>query len=228
MRLDPDTGCGLLDSNLNEQKNIRSKDGASEAMTLPDLKNLPDPVPGFGIGDDRQPLRDLGEGKKITVMAFALIARPGSPESCNCGLSQAIDTDNHTVLVQEETLALTAMATPAGPATATRRAVPARTARRNTLAVRERQSVTAEFTPRVRLDHPKLAGARLQSLINATQKKSLLVRVTGLLMFDSEHSLGRHLIRVNNWEIHPVLKMESCPTGETCTETSDNWVDLEN
>jgi hypothetical protein len=228
MHLDPDTGCGSLDPNLNEQKNIRSKDGASEAMTLQDLKHLPDPVPGFEIGDDRQPLKDLGEGKKITVMAFALMARKGGTESCNCGLSQPEDTDNHIVLVEEETLALTRRATPATPATATRNAIPARTARQNTLAVRERQSVTAEFTPRVRLDHPKLAGARLQSLIGATPKKALLVRVTGLLMFDSEHSLGRHLVRVNNWEIHPVLKMESCPTGETCTETSSNWVDLEN
>ena len=161
MRLDPDTGCGLLDANLNEQKNIRSKDGASEAMTLQDLKALPDPVPGFGIGDDRQPLRDLGEGKKITVMAFALIARKGGTESCNCGLSQAIDTDNHIVLVEAAALALTRRATPAIPATATRRAVRAHTARENTLAARERKSVTAEFTPRVRLDHPKLAGARL-------------------------------------------------------------------
>jgi len=228
MRLDPDTGCGLLDANLNEQKNIRSKDGASEAMTLQDLKNLPDPVPGFGIGDDRQPLRDLGEGRKITVMAFALIARKGGTESCNCGLSQAMDTDNHIVLVEAAALALTRRATPAIPATATRRAVRAHTARENTLAARERKSVTAEFTPRVRLDHPKLAGARLQSLIDATPKKALFVRVTGLLMFDSEHSLGRHLVRANNWEIHPVLKMESCPTGETCTETSNNWVDLEN
>src|SRR6266850_1045895 len=228
MHLDPDTGCGLLDANLNEQKNIRSKDGASEAMTLQDLKNLPDPVPGFGIGDDRQPLKDLGEGKKITLVADALVARKGAPESCNCGLGQAKDTDNHIVLVEEETLALTRRASPARPATATRRAVRAHTARENTLAVRERKSITAEFTPRVRLDHPKLAGARLQSLIDATPKKALLVRVTGLLMFDSEHSLGRPLIRVNNWEIHPVLKMESCPTGETCTETSDNWVDLEN
>jgi len=228
MLLDPDTGCGSLDPNLNEQKNIRSKDGASEAMTLQNLKDLPDPVPGFEIGDDRQSLKDLGEGKKITVMAHALIARKGGKESCNCGLSQPKDTDNHIVLVEEETLALTQGATPARPATATRRFVRARTARENTLDVRERKSVTAEFTPRVRLDHPRLVRVKLQSLIEATQKKALLVRVTGLLMFDSEHSLGRHLIRVNNWEIHPVLKMESCPTGETCTETSNNWVDLEN
>jgi len=37
MRLDPDTGCGSLDPNLNEQKNIRSKGGGAEAMTLQDL-----------------------------------------------------------------------------------------------------------------------------------------------------------------------------------------------
>ncbi len=35
----------------------------------------------------------------IRVVAVALKARPGNPESCNCGLSSAADTDNHIVLV---------------------------------------------------------------------------------------------------------------------------------
>jgi hypothetical protein len=224
----PDTGCGpSLDPNLNKQKNIQSDSQDPVAKTLQDLKDLPDPVPGFVIGNSREKLKALGEGDKIAVVAYALIARKGGTESCNCKLAAPKDTDNHIVLVEKETLALTAKATPAREATATKKAVKARSAAQNTLDVREKESETAEFTPRVRLDHPKLAGTRLQSLIAAAPKQALLVRVTGLLMFDSEHSLGIHLKRVNNWEIHPVMKMEFCPTGETCTADSDNWRDLE-
>jgi hypothetical protein len=71
-------------------------------------------------------------------------------------------------------------------------------------------------------------GADLQRLITDTADKALLVRVTGIQMFDSEHSLGRHLKRHNNWEIHPILKLEYCPEDKTCVEDSDaNWVDME-
>ena len=45
-----DTGCGpSLDPNLNTQKNIRSLDGAAEPITIQEMRNLPDPVPGFNI-----------------------------------------------------------------------------------------------------------------------------------------------------------------------------------
>jgi hypothetical protein len=155
------------------------------------------------------------------------VARKGGKESCNCGLSKAADTDNHIVLVDEEALAITKRATAAKPASGNKKAVPARTAAQNTLAAREEESETAEFTPRVRLDHPNLAGTRLQKFISAAPKQALLVSVTGLLMFDSEHSLGHHLKRLNNWEVHPVMKLEFCPKGETCTAESNNWQDLE-
>jgi hypothetical protein len=53
------------------------------------------------------------------------------------------------------------------------------------------------------------------------------VRITGILFFDSEHSLGHHLVRRNNWEIHPILALEYCPRGKRCTAASDdNWVKL--
>lgn len=223
----PSTGCGNVDPHLNEQKNIPSDDQEAVSKTLEDLKGLPDPVPGFKVGNTREKLQELGEGSRITVIAYALVARKGSKESCNCPLTAPKDTDNHIVLVEEETLALTARATPAKPATSSHKAVKAKSAAQNTLHVREQQSETAEFTPRVRLDHPKLAGVWLQPLIAAAPKQALLVRVTGVLMFDSEHSLGRHLTRVNNWEIHPVMKLEFCPVDETCTAESTNWKDLE-
>lgn len=88
------------------------------------------------------------------------------------------------------------------------------------LARREEDSITAEFAPRVRLESAHLTRANLQPLITANggvQK----VRITGILMFDSEHSLGRHLHRFNKWEIHPVLDMEYCPKGKRCTADSD-------
>jgi hypothetical protein len=225
----PPTGCGpSLDPFLNEQKNIRSDSGTVKPMTIPEMQELTDPVPDYEIGDTREKLAALGEGDKISVVAFALVARKGVKESCNCGLRAPKDTDNHIVLVDEPILKKRARATRARPATATRKAVKARTARQNTLALRERFSTTAEFAPRVRLDHPKLTGTRLQSFIEATPKKALKVRVTGLLMFDSQHSLEGHLRRVNNWEIHPVMKMEFCPSGETCTaDSDDSWEDLE-
>ncbi len=201
----PNTGCGgSLDPNLNKQKNIATDNDAPVDKELSFLAELPDPVPGFNIGDTREKLRALGEGKMIRVVALALVARKGSKESCNCGLRKAADTDNHIVLVDPETT-------------------------EPSLDENEPDSQTAEFAPRVRLTHLKLKGSALQSLIAATPDKALLVRVTGVQMFDSEHSLGPlHLKRRNNWEIHPVFKLEFCPEEKTCVDNSDaNWVDME-
>jgi hypothetical protein len=104
-----------------------------------------------------------------------------------------------------------------------------------TLQSDEEDSETAEFTPRVRLDHPNLTQDRLESLIDPNwdpgetpTRGKLRVRVTGLLLFDSEHFCRNALKRHNNWEIHPVMKLEYCPEEKTCEEDSDeNWIDLE-
>jgi hypothetical protein len=200
----PDTGCGpSLDPNLNKRKNIRSDDEQPVIRTLQYVKNLPDPVTGYRIGDPRDKLEALGEGQKVTVVAWALIARKGGGESCNCKLMSTADTNNFIVLVDPSL-------------------------KRPTLANNEDDSVTAEITPRVRVDHPGLTRAALQPLITSTPGFALLVRITGLLMFDSEHSLGRHLRRHNNWEIHPVFRLEYCPNGKQCVADSDaNWLNLE-
>jgi hypothetical protein len=204
----PDTGCGpSLDPHLNTQKNIRSLDGEAEPMTVQDIKDLPDPVDDFEIGDTREKLQALGEGKKIVVVANGLAVRKGGGESCNCKLTRIADADNHIVLVDK------VLRSRRGESL------------KDLLSRREEDSITAEFAPRPRLDLTHLTRANLQPLIttNGVQK----VRVTGILMFDSEHSLGHHLKRHNNWEIHPVLEMEYCPKGKKCTADSDNnWVTL--
>ena len=204
----PDTGCGpSLDPNLNKQKNIPSLHGEAEPMTIQQMRNLPDPVPGFQIGDTREKLEALGEGKKIVVVANALMVRKGGSESCNCKLTAVADTDNHIVLVDRVL-----------------RIKPGETAKQ-TLARREENSITAEFAPRARLNSANLTRANLLPLIQVDGVQK--VRVTGILMFDSEHSLGHHLQRHNNWEIHPVLAMDYCPRKKKCTaDSDDNWVKL--
>jgi len=200
----PVTGCGGdIDKNLNRQKNIRTAPmGASEDMTIAEIKALDDPVAGFAKGGTREKLTALGEGKMIRVVALALVVRTGSKESCNCGLTGAANTDNHIVLIDPDDNS-------------------------PSLEADEADSVTAEFTPRVRKRLPELSRSELKPLIDAAPENALRVRVTGILMFDSEHSLGRHLIRHNNWEIHPVFVMEYCPTGKTCSNTGTaNWKNL--
>lgn len=187
---------------MNRRKNIRSDNKRPTLRTLQWMKKLADPTSFTRQNTSRAQLARLGEGQKVSIVAYALVARKGGKESCNCKLSAPKDTDNHIVLVD-----------PALPAP--------------TLANNELDSETAEFTPRVRLDHPNLSRPKLQPLIDG-QRGKLLVRVTGLLLFDSEHFLGNHLKRHNNWEIHPVLKLEYCPEGQTCRgDSNTNWRSLE-
>jgi hypothetical protein len=211
-----DEGCGTsFDPNLNKRKNITSDDQTPTLHTLTWMKKLDDPEE-FSQGDPRDELASIGEGQKVTVMAYLLVAKPEGAESCNCGLLNPDQTDNHLVLVTKTTV----QKFPAGDTAAANKAA---------MKQREPESETAEFTPRVRLNHPNFTRQVVQPLINATPEKALLVRVTGILLFDSEHFIRHHLVRVNNWEIHPVLKLEYCTKGDKCRATSDDgWQSLDN
>jgi hypothetical protein len=117
-----------LDPNLNRRKNIKSLDGEAEPMTIQQMRNLPDPVSGFRIGDTREKLTALGEGRKIVVVANALAVRKGNGESCNCKLMSVADTDNHIVLVDRVLKKKS------------------NEAAKDTLSRREEDSITAEFS----------------------------------------------------------------------------------
>jgi hypothetical protein len=212
----PDEGCGTnFDANLNKLKNIRSNDEPATLHTLTWMKKLDDPE-SFTQGESREELAELGEGQKITVVAYVLVAKPElGGESCNCGLHTPEETDNHLVLVTKATVDKFPIASSAEK-------------NKTIFHSRELESLTAEFTPRVRLAHPNFTREKLQPLINKTVEKALLVRVTGPLLFDSEHFIKNHLVRVNNWEIHPVLKLEFCTTGNSCkAKTSAGWKSLD-
>jgi hypothetical protein len=205
----PDQGCsksGGFDSKLNERKNIRSASlTAAKYRALDSLAQMKMPS-DYQIEGDRSPLVRSGEGDVITTVAWLISIHKGNPESCNCGFTEAVNMDNHMVLITDETL------------------------KHKKPAAWEATSFTAEFTPRVRqAAHPNFTRDIVQNLINTDPRKRLRVRITGLLMFDSEHEKpGRGLKRATNWEIHPVMKFEYCPSGKSCSETSDaNWIDID-
>lgn len=211
----PDEGCGSkFDPNLNKLKNITSLDGDSSLKTLTWMKKLDDPD-NFTEGGNRDELADLGEGEKITIVAYLLVAKAEGAESCNCGLTSKQDTDNHLVLASKATVEKYPIASTAE-------------ANKKIFHQRELESETAEFTPRVRLEHPAFTRQTMQPLINKTDEKALLVRVTGQLLFDSEHFIRNHLVRVNNWEIHPILKLEYCETGDDCkSKGGSGWKSID-
>lgn len=203
-----------FDPELDKRKNIWWDNQEPVLRSIQWIKGLPLRPTHHTKCGNRDALNELGEGQKITVVAWALTARKGSDESANCDLKTAEDTDNHIVLVDPKL-------------------------KHPTLAKNERHSVTAEFTPRVRVNghHPNFNRNTLNVRIDPNWEKGsrdnprgkLLVRVTGLLMFDSGHLFGVPLKRDTNWEVHPVLKMEFCPKGKTCHPDSDeNWIDFDN
>jgi hypothetical protein len=217
----PPEGCSPdnhHDPNLNIVKNVPSSNKSAEDRSLTWMKDLDDPE-NFTEGGDREELTGLGEGDKVRVVAYLLIARdePGG-ESCNCYLHDVQQTDNHLVLVTKTTVDTFRI-----PLNASKPKLKA------ILDQRERQSITAEYTPRVRKNgHPNFLKSDIQPLIDDAPQMALKVRVTGQLMFDSEHFIRHQLKRVNNWEIHPVLKMEYCTTGNSCKPKSDaGWKSID-
>jgi len=200
-----DRGCSnerSFDQKLNERKNIRASNETPTNKDYSYLHDRPNPGSEYVEGGDRDALTALGEGQMIRVVAYAVRVSPGSKESCNCQLNRRPDKDNHIVLIDPND---------SHPSLGD-----------------EPNSQTAEFTPRVRLTHPNLKWSKLNNLIQKASGKALKVRVTGLQMFDSFHFFHDPLPRHNNWEIHPVFKLEYCPKFKHCEAGSDsNWVSLQ-
>ena len=214
----PVGGCGGdFDSKLNETKNIISVSGTPTPQSITWMQKLDNPD-NFSQNDDRDEIISLGEGQNITVVAYITVIRKElGGESCNCGLHTEAETDNHMVVVPKSIVDQI----PLNGATA---------AEINAVQKqREAHSTTAEFTPRVRNEaHPNFTYETVNPLIQATPQKALWVRITGQLMFDSEHFLHNHLDRVNNWEIHPVMKLEYCTTDFDCVIDNDRgWKSID-
>jgi hypothetical protein len=76
-------------------------------------------------------------------------------------------------------------------------------------------AIIVETTPRTRPQH-KWTTSTLSALVNSTTQ----VRISGWLMYDSEHVNVIGTQRATVWEIHPITKIEVRKNG--------NWVDLDN
>jgi hypothetical protein len=225
----PTAGCSSdnhHDPKLNERKNLFNIDVSNPTrVKIEEIRALPLHPAGYTAGGDRQALKNLpqtniGEGTIVRTVGWLLTIRKGNPESCNCGLSAQEDTDNHMVIVTNATMNAHKFKL-RRPATKEELSA--------MLAVREPESVTVEFTPRVRQHgHPDFTKPIVEPLLKSTPQAAVLVRITGPLMFDSEHAKpGKGLNRSTNWEIHPVGHFEYCPKNKTCTlESNANWIDL--
>jgi hypothetical protein len=205
------------DPKLNRLKNSKSNSQPVTDRSLTWMKGRHNPT-HYTLGGSRNELTGLGEGDQVRVAGYLLAAKLElGGESCNCYLRTEAETDNHLVLVTKATVDKFHLPPHANTTTL-----------KTVFHKREAESVTAEYTPRVRLDHPTFTNGKIQPLINKTAQGALLVRVTGPLLFDSEHFFEHKLNRVNNWEIHPVFHLEYCPKGKTCAANSDvNWQDIE-
>ena len=205
------------DPKLNRLKNIRTSSKTPTDRSLAWMKALKNPV-NYQPGDARQELTQMGEGDMVRLVGYLLVVKPElGGESCNCYLKTPEETDNHLVLVTKTTVNKFKLPQNAHAADFKR-----------VFGKREPQSVTAEFTPRVRKDHSNFTKEFLEPLVRQTPQGALWVRVTGLLMFDSEHFKFHKLKRVNNWELHPIMRLEYCPKGKQCTlANDDNWIDID-
>ena len=205
------------DAKLNKLKNIRASTAAPTDRSLAWMKGLDNPAT-YKPGDARDELTGMGEGEMVRLVGYLLVVKPElGGESCNCYLKTPAETDNHLVLVTSTTVNKYKLP-PNAKASDFKRV----------FGKREPESVTVEFTPRVRADHPNFTREFVEPIIHTTPQGALWVRVTGLLMFDSEHFRHNKLTRVNNWELHPVMRLEYCPNAKQCTLASDdNWVDVD-
>jgi hypothetical protein len=208
------------DPKLNRLKNLKSSDKPVTDRTLTWMMRREKKVEdsAYKRGDPRGQLTDLDEGTQARVVGYLLAVKQEHGESCNCYLDDVdVTTDNHLVLVNPKVVTDNPL-----PAHATKKQLTA------AFHAREAKSVTAEFTPRVRADgHPNFTS-ELQKMLNKTPQGALWVRLTGQLMFDSEHFHNLKLNRATQWEIHPIMKLEFCPKNKTCKKDSDdNWEDLD-
>jgi Bacterial SH3 domain len=85
----------------------------------------------------------------------------------------------------------------------------------NSAAQQISMAIIVETTPRTRPQH-KWTTSMLSALVNSSNQ----VRISGWLMYDSEHInvIGKQ--RATVWEVHPITKIE--------IQSNGTWVDIEN
>jgi hypothetical protein len=182
------------------------------------LQSLPEELTKTNHIDLMDDLSRLGEGHVVGMVGFLYYVKKGGKESSNCQLTDADDIDLHIGIGFDPQVA-------------------AKLASKKKLTSDERSeihqsSVIVEVTPHWRAQfNPAWTLAAFTPVVGRQ------VRVVGQLLADSEHYVakddcgfadaGSTCWRASIWELHPVTRFEVCNDGDSCTETSRNWVDLE-
>ncbi|MBC8031704.1 MAG: hypothetical protein H7Z16_16595 [Pyrinomonadaceae bacterium] len=187
---------------MNQAKNRTDAPSSASATTktLAQIRAMSQPA-SWPTGTPRESIQGPGkEGSPVIVKAYLLKARAEGAESCNCGLTKRADTDIHLVLVSK-------LPDPDD---------------QEAFDEAEEGSVTAEMTPRVRLN-----GHAFWVHKNINDFEGEYIRVTGRLMLDTKHlPPNRRLRRATNWEVHPITRFQVCQTTKTqCDSTTGapNW-----
>jgi hypothetical protein len=197
----PDTGCGDRgDALLNQAKNRSDSPLSTTNFTLNRIRAKAQPSQ-WDTGQPRTSIQGPGkEGSGVAVSGFLLKAKPGSGESCNCGLTRRVDTDVHFVLVSDmedaEKTSVTAEVTP-----------------------RVRKDHHPDWSFRNLND---LEGEYIRVkgfLMLDTKHMPQAHRLRG-------EPLNRGLERATNWEIHPVTQIWKCTKSKSSCDRGTGWEEV--
>ncbi len=217
------------DPYLNFLKNLlpspKSSQQASVGIlsSLTDFQNFDEQSITLGIGKQKQKafgeqLADIGEGNIFTLVGFIYYAIPGGVEVCNCQLANPDDKDFHIGLGFDSDTAKGILNGSIVPHHG-----------KSIDKSLQQASVIVEMTPHYRNQfHENWTLPLVQSLEGAK------VKIVGQLLMDNEHNTPQQSCafpshtdtcwRASVWEMHPVIQVWVCKSGQSCSaSTDDGW-----
>ena len=246
----PIQGCGG-DPELNAKKNrtdLPTTD--AEPLTFMEFASFTHPA-SWTSGTGRSLLETWGEGRNIQLTGYVFEADnyTQGAETTNCNLGTSDFNDSHIVLVEDLTLANKSKAaeqkvkdaedaleaaeqngSSAAITTAKAKLKTAKSKFKTAHKKAEKQSITAEISPRLRPNVDPVGNSsssdRIISLLRKYARELTYVRVTGWAMLDTQH-ISKPIDRRSNWELHPVTKFEVCTATVADCDAGTGWVNLE-
>jgi len=222
------TGCskaGKYDAYLNLLKNkiVEPTTKASKYLDEDDFndleRNTPDSLTKMNHGENSSDLKKLGEGQQRGIVGYLYYVQKTGAESSNCLLTDVDDVDFHIGIGFDKALADKAAAGHLS---------------KEDKKKLQRESIVVEMTPHYRgYFQPNWTLEDMRKVVGRQ------VKVEGQLLIDSEHyqksqdcgipgADQQACWRMSAWELHPVTKFQVCTTGDSCTQQSSNWAELEN
>jgi hypothetical protein len=176
----PATGCGGGDKLLNKKKNILTIPGTYEVITFDDFRHLEAERPT--TWSEGQSRSEVEQlGEGSAVMLMGYLFGAHAGSPETCNCKLSGELNNdYHINIVEND---------------------------DDFQV---DSIVVEMTPKSRAAKPGWTLAKLNGIPVAPHKQHALVRVSGYLMFDSEHVSRSGGERATIWEIHPVTKFEVC------------------